>query len=155
MKHRFLILICLCLIMGNSTAFAQFFSTSSGSFHSYGGSVSYAPTPSSTTFSIRSTSSFSTATSISNYSTAPIHMANGTLQTAASTLSGGMLADETGFTTDAGDTGFIPISPQRFIAPPDVNAPLHLDWDALLFILLLLIPYLYRVEKRRISDPQA
>ena len=151
MKHRFLILICLCLIMGNSTAFAQLFSTSSGSFHSYGGGGSYAPTPSSTTSSIRSTSSFSTATTISNYSTAPIHMANGTLQTAASTLSGGMLADETGFTTDAGDTGFIPISPQRPIAPPDENVPLHLDWDALLFILLLLIPYLYRVDKRRIS----
>ena len=151
MKHRFLILICLCLIMGNSTAFAQLFSTSSGSFHSYGGGGSYAPTPSSATSSIRSTSSFSTATTISNYSTAPIHMANGTLQTAASTLSGGMLADETGFTTDAGDTGFIPISPQRPIAPPDENVPLHLDWDALLFILLLLIPYLYRVDKRRIS----
>ena len=153
MKHRFLILICLCLIMGNSTAFAQLFSTSSGSFHSYGGGGSYAPTPSSTTSSIRSTSSFSTTTTtISNYSTAPIHMANGTLQTAASTLNGGMLADETGFTTDAGDTGFIPISPQRPIAPPDENVPLHLDWDALLFILLLLIPYLYRVDKRRISD---
>lgn len=140
--------------MGNSTAFAQLFSTSSGSFHSYGGGGSYAPTPSSTTSSIRSTSSFSTATTISNYSTAPIHMANGTLQTAASTLSGGMLADETGFTTDAGDTGFIPISPQRSIAPPDPedeNVPLHLDWDALLFILLLLIPYLYQVDKRRIS----
>lgn len=140
--------------MGNSTAFAQLFSTSSSSFHSYGGGGSYAPTPSSTTSSIRSTSSFSTATTISNYSTAPIHMANGTLQTAASTLSGGMLADETGFTTDAGDTGFIPISPQRSIAPPDPedeNVPLHLDWDALLFILLLLIPYLYRVNKRKIS----
>ena len=140
--------------MGNSTAFAQLFSTSSSSFHSYGGGGSYAPTPSSTTSSIRSTSSFSSATTISNYSTAPIHMANGTLQTAASTLSGGMLADETGFTTDAGDTGFIPISPQRPIAPPDPedeNVPLHLDWDALLFILLLLIPYLYRVNKRRIS----
>lgn len=137
--------------MGNSTMFAQLFSTSSGSFHSYGGGGSYAPTPSSTTSSIRSTSSFSTATTISNYSTAPIHMANGTLQTAASTLSGGMLADETEFTTDAGDSGFIPISPQRPIAPPDVNVPLHLDWDALLFILLLLIPYLYQVDKRRIS----
>lgn len=137
--------------MGNSTSFAQLFSTSSSSFHSYGGGGSYAPTPSSTTSSIRSTSSFSTATTISNYSTAPIHMANGTLQTAASTLSGGLLADETGFTTDAGDTGFIPISPQRPIAPPDVNVPLHLDWDALLFILLLLIPYLYQVDKRRIS----
>lgn len=130
--------------MGNNTAFAQLFSTSSGSFHAYGGGGSYAPTPSSTTSSIRSTSSFSTATTISNYSTAPIHMANGTLQTAASTLSGGMLADETGFTTDAGDTGFIPISPQRPIAPPDENVPLHLDWDAFLLLLSLVLIYTLR-----------
>lgn len=80
-----------------------------------------------------------------------MRMANGTIQTVASTLSGGILAEETGFTSDAGDTGFIPTGPQRSIAPPDVDAPLHLDWDALLFIFLLLIPYLYRVDKRRIS----
>lgn len=135
--------------MGNNTAFAQLFSTSSGSFHSYGGGGSYAPTPSSTTSSIRSTSSFSTATTISNYSTAPIHMANGTLHTAASTLSGGMLADETGFTTDAGDTGFIPISPQRPIAPPDENVPLHLDWDALLLLLSLVLIYTLRHYRKR------
>ena len=140
--------------MGNSTAFAQLFSTSSSSFHSYGGGGSYAPTPSSTTSSIRSTSSFSTATTISNYSTAPIHMANGTLQTAASTLSGGMLADETGFTTDAGDTGFIPISPQRPIAPPDPedeNVPLHLDWDSFLLLLLLAATYAYKQYARIIK----
>lgn len=77
-------------------------------------------------------------------------MANGTIQTAASTLSGGILADETGFTSDGGNTGFIPTDPQRSIAPPYDNVPLHFDWDALLFILLLIIPYLYRVDKRRI-----
>lgn len=140
--------------MGNSTMFAQLFSTSSGSFHSYGGGGSYAPTPSSITSSIRSTSSFSTATTISNYSTAPIHMVNGTLQTAASTLSGGMLADETGFTTDAGDTGFIPISPQRSIAPPDPedeNVPLHLDWDSFLLLLLLAATYAYKQYARIIK----
>ena len=91
------------------------------------------------------------STTIGNYSTAPLRMANGTVQTAASTLNGGMLADETGFTSDAGDTGFIPTGPQRSIAPPDYDdVPLHLDWDALLFIFLLLIPYLYQVDKRRI-----
>lgn len=139
--------------MGNSTAFAQLFSTSSGSFHSYGGGGSYAPTPSSTTSSIRSTSSFSTATTISNYSTAPIHMANGTVQTAASTLNGGMLADESGFTTEGGNTGFIPTGPQRSIAPPDVNAPLHLDWDALLFILFLAGGYALYLRRKLRTAP--
>lgn len=107
---------------------------------------------------MRGTTSFSSSsaasTTIGHYSTAPMRMANGSIQTVASTLSGGILADETGFTSDGGNTGFIPTDPQRSIAPPnpeDENVPLHLDWDALLFILLLLIPYLYRVDKRRIS----
>ena len=120
--------------------------------HSYGGGgYGYSSMPSTT---MRATSTYTdnsaTSTTISNYSTAPMRMANGTIQTAASTLNGGMLADETGFTTEGGNTGFIPTDPQRSIAPPQF-APLHLDWDALLFILLLLIPYLYRVDKRRIS----
>ena len=124
--------------------------------HSYGGGGYGYSSMSSTT--MRATSTYTaksaTSTTISNYSTAPMRMANGTIQTAASTLSGGILADETGFTSDGGNTGFIPTDPQRSIAPPnpeDENVPLHLDWDALLFILLLLIPYLYRVDKRRIS----
>ena len=136
-------------------ASAQLFSTSASDIHSYGGGGNgFASMPSS---SMRGTTSFSSSaasTTIGNYSTAPLRMANGTVQTAASTLNGGMLADETGFTTEGGNTGFIPTGPQRSIAPPnpeDENVPLHLDWDALLFILLLLIPYLYRVDKRRIS----
>ena len=135
---------------------AQLFSTSASDIHSYGGGGNgFASMPSS---SMRGTTSFSSSsaasTTIGNYSTAPMRMANGTVQTAASTLTGGMLADETGFTSEGGNTGFIPTDPQRSIAPPnpeDENVPLHLDWDALLFILLLLIPYLYRVDKRRIS----
>ena len=137
-------------------ASAQLFSTSASDIHSYGGGGNgFASMPSS---SMRGTTSFSSSsaasTTIGNYSTAPMRMANGSIQTAASTLSGGILADETGFTSDGGNTGFIPTGPQRSIAPPnpeDENVPLHLDWDALLFILLLLIPYLYRVDKRRIS----
>lgn len=122
--------------------------------HSYGGGgYGYSSMPSAT---MRATSTYTdnsaTSTTISNYSTAPMRMANGTIQTAASTLSGGILADETGFTSDGGNTGFIPTDPQRSIAPPDFDdVPLHLDWDALLFILLLLIPYLYQVDKRRIA----
>ena len=136
-------------------ASAQLFSTSASDIHSYGGGGNgFASMPSS---SMRGTTSFSSSaasTTIGNYSTAPMRMANGTVQTAASTLNGGMLADETGFTSEGGNTGFIPTGPQRSIAPPnpeDENVPLHLDWDALLFILLLLIPYHYRVDKRRIS----
>ena len=103
---------------------------------------------------MRSNSPFAASSSTNAYSTAPIHMANGSIKTVASTLQGGILSDE---------TGFIPTTPQdntttttnnnSTIAPPQF-APLHLDWDALLFILLLLIPYLYRVNKRKISGRQ-
>lgn len=148
----------MCLLLSNTLMHAQLFSTSSYEIHSYGGGGSGSSAmPSSTMRSMTTYTNsctpitISTSTTISNYSTASMRMANGTIQTVASTLSGGILADETGFTSDAGDTGFIPTGPQRSIAPPDVDAPLHLDWDALLFILLLLIPYLYRVDKRRIS----
>ena len=143
----------MCLLLSNTLMHAQLFSTSSYEIHSYGGggngfaSMSSSAKSGTTSFSGSSAAS----TTIGNYSTAPMRMVNGTVQTAASTLNGGMLADETGFTTEGGNTGFIPTGPQRSIAPPDVDAPLHLDWDALLFIFLLLIPYLYRVDKRRIS----
>ena len=147
----------MCLLLSNTLMHAQLFSTSSYEIHSYGGGGSgSSAVPSSTMRSMTTYTNsctpitISTSTTISNYSTASMRMANGTIQTAASTLNGGMLADETGFTTEGGNTGFIPTDPQRSIAPPEF-APLHLDWDALLFILLLLIPYLYRVDKRRIS----
>ena len=102
-------------------ASAQLFSTSASDIHSYGGGGNgFASMPSS---SMRGTTSFSSSsaasTTIGNYSTAPMRMANGTVQTAASTLNGGMLADETGFTTEGGNTGFIPKGPQRSIAPPN------------------------------------
>ena len=153
LRHRYIILILTCLLLSNKPTLAQLFSTSASDIHSYGGggngfaSMSSSAKSGTTSFSGSSAAS----TTIGNYSTAPLRMANGTVQTAASTLNGGMLADETGFTSDAGDTGFIPTGPQRSIAPPDYDdVPLHLDWDALLFIFLLLIPYLYQVDKRRI-----
>ena len=120
--------------------------------HSYGGGGYGYSSMSSTT--MRATSTYTdnsaTSTTISNYSTAPMRMANGTIQTAASTLSGGILADETGFIPTTPQDNTTTTNNNGTIAPPQF-APLHLDWDALLFILLLLIPYLYRVDKRRIS----
>lgn len=135
-----------------SSAKAQLFTTSSRSIHSYGGggiAVIATPYSSGGGSFMRSNSPFAASSSTNAYSTAPIHMANGSIKTVASTLQGGILSDE---------TGFIPTTPQDnttttnngTIAPPQF-APLLLDWDALLFILLLLIPYLYRVDKRRIA----
>lgn len=153
MKYRHLILILLCLLMGNTLVHAQLFSTSSQEFHSYGGGggSGYATMPSATSIggsTMRSTSRFSTSTTISNYSTAPLQIANGSIQTAASNLTGGVLADNTGATTD--NTGFIPTDPQRSIAPPDFpNVPLGLDWDAFLLLLALTLLYAFRLYRKR------
>lgn len=136
-----------------SSAKAQLFTTSSRSIHSYGGGGSAAiatPYSSGGGSFMRSNSPFAASSSTNAYSTAPIHMANGSIKTVASTLQGGILSDETGFIPTAPQTNTTTTNNNGTIAPPEF-APLHLDWDALLFILLLLIPYLYRVDKRRIA----
>lgn len=152
LKHRYIILILLCLLVGNTIVHAQLFSTSSQEFHSYGGGGSGYTTMSSSTLggssTMRSTSSFSTSTTISSYSTAPIHIANGSIQTAASNLNGGILADDAGLTSTSSNTGFIPTDPRRPIAPP-TDAPLGLDWDAFLLLLSLALLYGFRLYRKQ------
>lgn len=136
-----------------SSAKAQLFTTSSRSIHSYGGggiAVIATPYSSGGGSFMRSNSPFAASSSTNAYSTAPIHMANGSIKTVASTLQGGILSDETGFIPTTPQDNTTTTNNNGTIAPPQF-APLHLDWDALLFILLLLIPYLYRVDKRRIA----
>ena len=135
---------------------AQIYSTAEAALrttrHQGGGGIMSAP-PS---ISFRSTSSYSAGHSVApSFSTTTVHFANGSIKTAASSLTGGMLADDTGFTSTYDGNNQTTTSNWNEnedgwgTGTPDL--PLHLDWDALLFILLLLIPYLYRVNKRRIS----
>ena len=70
------------------------------------------------------------------------------------TFRGGVLADDTGFISTGDNqtsTNGQNNEEEDGWGPGTPDLPLHLDWDALLFILLLTIPYLYRVDKRRIS----
>lgn len=155
MKRIYIILLLLCPLIHFSSAKAQLFTTSSSTYRSYGGGgdISIAtPYSSGSNSFMRSNSQFANSSSNHAYSTAPICIANGSIKTVASTLEGGILSDE---------TGFIPTTPQNnstttnnngTIAPPQF-APLHLDWDALLFILMLAI--LYPILKRRTSSIQA
>jgi hypothetical protein len=136
-----------------SSARAQIFTTSSSTYRSYGGGgdISIAtPYSSGSNSFMRSNSQFANSSSNHTYSTAPICIANGSIKTVASTLGGGVLSDETGFIPTTPQDNSTTTNNNGTIAPPQF-APLHLDWDALLFILLLLIPYLYRVNKRKIS----
>lgn len=89
---------------------------------------------------MRSTSSYATTSTLSSYSTAPIRIANGSIQTVANQLDNIRLADDLIDYGTSSESGFIPTGPQRSIAPP-TKAPLHLDWDALLFLLALVTLY--------------
>lgn len=146
MKRLLVIILILCTWVAYPMLYAQVYTTSSATYRTIGTSSLASPP---TTASFRSTSSYAGGGSAQqttvSYSTAPMRMANGTITTVASQLKGGVLAEG----TDS-PTGYIPTRPERVPGVPD-TVPLHLDWDALLFILLLLIPYLYRVDKRRIS----
>lgn len=137
--------------MGNTAAWGQLFSTSSGEFHSYGGGgggASYGAG-----VAMRSTSSYTTGTTMSSYSTAPMRVANGGIQTVANQLDEIRLADDLIAGSESGDSGFIPTGPQRSIAPPTL-APLGLDWDVLLFLLSIVMLYALRMylHRRRAAD---
>ena len=151
MKHRYIILITLCLLAGHSAAFAQLFSTPASTFHAYeSGSASMSHSEGMT---MRSTSSFATTSTLSSYSTAPIRIANGSIQTVANQLDNIRLADDLIDYGTSSESGFIPTGPQRSIAPP-TKAPLHLDWDALLFLLSIAMLYALRMylHRRRAAD---
>ena len=96
---------------------------------------------------MRSTSSFATTSTLSSYSTAPIRIANGGIQTVANQLDNIRLADDLIDYGTSSESGFIPTGPQRSIAPPQF-APLHLDWDAVLLLLSLVLIYTLRLYRK-------
>ena len=132
-----------------SSAKAQLFTTSSGTFRSYGGGQDVTistPYSSGSNSFMRSNSQFATSSSDNAYSTAPICIANGSIKTVASTLEGGILSDETGFIpTTPNSNGSTTNNYNGTIAPPQF-APLHLDWDALLLLLILACIYTFKKE---------
>lgn len=163
-KNIYYILLLLCAWVIPAQLSAQIYSTAEASLRANRRSAGMAAISASapTTTPFRSTSSYSvgshsSAPTTSAFSTSSIQFANGSIQTSASSLTGGVLADDTGFisTGNSQTTGNSWNDDEDGWGTGTPDLPLHLDWDALLFILLLLIPYLYRVEKRRISDQQA
>lgn len=115
-------------------------------YHSFstGGAAS---APASVEF--RSTSTYkSVSTSSSSYSTAPMHMANGTVRTVASSIQGGVLSEEpTGYTNPNRIRGR-----QNTMAPPTETAqPLGDGWDVTLLLAILCVSYVvwkYRSVRR-------
>lgn len=156
MKRIYFILLLLCTLVFPTQVSAQIYSTAEAALqsakHKSRQTIFVEPTP----ITFRSTSSYITSHTQATSAIHTIRFANGTIQTAASTLKGGILADDTGFiSTDDNQTNTNNNNEEEDDdhgwGPGTPDLPLHLDWDALLFILLLTIPYLYRVDKRRIS----
>lgn len=108
--------------------------------------------------SFRSTSSYSAGQSgAPSFSTTTVHFANGSIKTAASSLTGGMLADDTGFTSTYDGNNQTTTSNWNEnedgwgTGTPDL--PLHLDWDALLFILFLAGGYALYLRRKLRTAP--
>ena len=154
MKRIYFILLLLCTLVFPTQVSAQIYSTAEAALqsakHKSRQTIFVEPTP----ITFRSTSSYITSRAEETSAIHNLRFANGTIQTAASTLTGGILADDTGFISTGDNqtsTNGQNNEEEDGWGPGTPDLPLHLDWDALLFILLLLIPYLYRVDKRRIS----
>lgn len=148
----------LCPLVLSNIVSAQIYSTAEAALrttrHQGGGSIMSAP-PS---ISFRSTSSYSAGQSgAPSFSTTTVHFANGSIKTAASSLTGGMLADDTGFTSTYDGNNQTTTSNWNEnedgwgTGTPDL--PLHLDWDALLFILFLAGGYALYLRRKLRTAP--
>lgn len=149
MKRLFVILLVLCPLVSYSALWAQIYSTSSATYRSISTSgLELQPTIS----DFRSTSSYFGRTSTAqitrsvSYSTAPMHVANGQISTAASQLKGGMLA-----TPPVSDLESKPHGPRRAPWVPNENVPLSDGWDVALLLAILCVGYVvwkYRSVRR-------
>ena len=142
MKRLFVILLVLCPLVSYSALWAQIYSTSSATYRSISTSgLELQPTIS----DFRSTSSYFGRTSTAqitrsvSYSTAPMHVANGQISTAASQLKGGMLA-----APPVSDLESKPYGPRRAPWVPDENVPLSDGWDVALLLAILCVGYVVR-----------
>ena len=104
-------------------------------YHSFStGGVANAPA----SVEFHSTSAYSSSTTSSiSYSTAPMHMANGTVKTVASSIQGGVLSEEpTGYTDPNRIRGR-----QNTMAPPTETAPLGDGWDVAILFAIMCLAY--------------
>ena len=141
MKRLILILFILIPLLTHGKLQAQIYSTASSRHHSYtnGGAVQ---APASVQF--QSTSIYGTSSRQTSYATAPMQVANGTIRTIASSVTGGVLSEN----TNTG--GYIPPGEQNngavIAGVPDL--PIGGGWDVALLLALLCIGY---VVKRYLS----
>ena len=134
MKRLFIILLILCPYVSYGHLHAQMYSTSSSTFRSFSTTGVGAAAPN--TIEFRSTNTYGknlSNTTERTFSTAPMHVANGTIKTIASSLSGVPVEDS--------NVGYIPPTrPQRAPGVPDT--PIGDGWDVALLLALLCVGYM-------------
>ena len=144
MKRLFIILLILCPLFGQGIIQAQIYSTASGRHHSYsnaGSSQGSAQGSASPQF--QSTSAFRSSGGSTSFATAPMRVANGSVKTVASSLTGGVLSED----TNTG--GYIPENGQNngavIAGVPDTNpTPIGDGWDVALLLAVLCVGYVVR-----------
>lgn len=135
MKRLLVILLILCPVVSTGVIHAQIYSTSSAKLRSYtnGGGI-VAPT----SMEFRTTSVYGNSIAQKrSYSTAPMQVANGSIKTIASTVTGGVLLDNSN-----SNGGYIPtITP---VIPGVPDTPIDDGWDVALLLALLCVGYVVR-----------
>ena len=154
MKRIYFILLLLCTLVFPTQVSAQIYSTAEAALqsakHKSRQTIFVDPTP----IPFRSTSSYITSRAEETSAIHNLRFANGTIQTAASTLKGGVLADDTGFISTGGNqtnTNDTEEDDDHGWGPGTPDLPLHLDWDALLLLLSLGILYVLRLHRKHHS----
>ena len=145
MKRIYFILLLLCSIALTPQVSAQIYSTAEAALqsakHRSRTTIFVEPTP----ITFRSTSSYFTNHAEEKSALHTIRFANGTIQTAASTLTGGILTDDTGFTPSNGGSSSSWDDEGDGWGPGTPDLPIHLDWDAFLLLFSLIFIYALRL----------
>ena len=138
MKRLFIILLLLCSLLTQGKIQAQIYSTASKRYHTYT-STGVALYPD--IYKFRSTSIYGTTNSRS-YATAPMQVANGSIKTVASSITGGVLTNNEGYILHEGgkDQGAV------IAGVPDLS--LGDGWDVGIFLALLSMTYLLYVKRK-------
>ena len=128
----------LCSLLTQGKIQAQIYSTASKRYHTYT-STGVALYPD--IYKFRSTSIYGTTNSRS-YATAPMQVANGSIKTVASSITGGVLTNNEGYILHEGgkDQGAV------IAGVPDLS--LGDGWDVGIFLALLSMTYLLYVKRK-------
>ena len=142
MKRLVIILLILCPVVIAGHLQAQVYCTSSVEHHSYTNGGGLVAPPS---YEFNSTSVYGKSISRKScYSTAPMQVANGSIKTIASTVTGGVLLDNSN-----SNGGYIPtITP---VIPGVPDTPLGEGWDVVGLLALLCAAYALYCYRREQS----